>query len=112
MLVVNPLPSPVIGPLEVQSAAAFADAFSRVQSAVAAMQAALPALQESGNGRIIIVGHRYGESVNDGIAAYNSAAWSLVGLTRTTAVDWGQYQIATNLLLPLADTPGVSQLSR
>jgi NAD(P)-dependent dehydrogenase (short-subunit alcohol dehydrogenase family) len=105
VLVVNALPSPVIGPLEVQSAAAFTDAFARVQAAVLAMQAALPALQASGNGRIIIVGHRYGESVNDGIAAYNAAAWSLVGLTRTAAVDWGQYQIATNLLLPLADTP-------
>lgn len=105
VLVVNPLSTPVIGLLEVQSVAVFAGAFSRVQAAVAAMQAALPALQESGNGRIIIVGHRYGESVNDGIAAYNAAAWSLVGLTRTAAVDWGQYQIATNLLLPLADTP-------
>lgn len=105
VLVVNPLPQPVIGSLEAQSAAAFADAFARVQSAVAAMQAALPALQASGSGRIIIVGHRYGESVNDGIAAYNAAAWSLVGLARTAAVDWGQYQIATNLLLPLADTP-------
>jgi NAD(P)-dependent dehydrogenase (short-subunit alcohol dehydrogenase family) len=39
------------------------------------------------------------------MGAYNTAAWALVGLTRTAAVDWGQYQIATNLLLPLADTP-------
>lgn len=105
VLVVNVLPQPVIGPLETQSAAIFADAFARVQAAVAAMQAALPAMQKAGSGRIIVVGHRYGENVNDGIAAYNAAAWSLVGLTRTTALDWGQYQIATNVLLPLADTP-------
>ena len=50
------------------------------------------------------MGHRYGESVNEGLAAYNAAAWSLVGITRTAALDWGRYQIATNLLLPLAET--------
>ncbi|MFV9650417.1 SDR family oxidoreductase [Pseudomonas citrulli] len=48
---------------------------------------------------------RYGEGINEGLAAYNAAAWSLVGLTRTAALDWGRYQIASNLLLPLADTP-------
>lgn len=104
VLVINPLPAPVTGPLETQSAA-FAEAFMRVQAAVAAMQAALPAMQQAGSGRIVVIGHRYGENVNDAIAAYNAAAWSLVGLVRTAATDWGQYQIATNLLLPLADTP-------
>jgi len=105
VLVLNTLPAPHVGPLEAQSAEAFATAFARVQAAVAAMQAALPHLRAAGGGRIVIVGHRYGENVNEAIAAYNAAAWSLVGLTRSAAVDWGQYQIATNLLLPLADTP-------
>lgn len=105
VLVNNVLPTPVIGPIENQSASAFGEAFGRIQAAVCAMQAALPAMQRAGSGRIINVGHRYGENINEGIAAYNAAAWSLVGLTRTAAVDWGQYQIATNLLLPLADTP-------
>jgi NAD(P)-dependent dehydrogenase (short-subunit alcohol dehydrogenase family) len=105
VLVTNVLPPPTVAPLDAQPAAAFGDAFARVQAAVAAMQAALPHLRAAGGGRVINVGHRYGEDVNDGIAAYNAAAWSLVGLTRTAAVDWGQYQIATNVLLPLADTP-------
>jgi NAD(P)-dependent dehydrogenase (short-subunit alcohol dehydrogenase family) len=71
----------------------------------AAMQAALPYLRAADGGRIINVGHRYGESANHATGAYNAAAWALVGLTRTAAVDWGQYQIATNLLLPVTDTP-------
>ena len=104
VLVNNVLPMPVIGSLENQSASAFVDVFERIRAVVCAMQAALPAMQRAGSGRIINVGHRYGENVNEGIAAYNAAAWSLVGLTRTAAVDWGRYQIATNLLLPLADT--------
>lgn len=105
VLVNNVLPMPVIGPLESQSTTILADAFACVQAAVAAMQAALPAMQEAGSGRIINIGHRYGEGINEGLAAYNAAAWSLVGLTRTAALDWGRYQIASNLLLPLADTP-------
>lgn len=104
VLVNNVLPMPTVGALERQPATAFAEAFACIQAVVAAMQAALAALQHAGSGRIINVGHRYGEGINEGLAAYNAAAWSLVGLTRTTALDWGRYQIATNLLLPLADT--------
>ncbi len=52
----------------------------------------------------MLVGHRYGESVSEALGAYNAAAWGLVGLARTAAVEWGQYQITTNVLLPLART--------
>lgn len=109
VLINNVLPMPVIAPLEEQSTDAFNEAFARVQAAVSAMQASLPAMQHAGGGRIVNVGHRYGEGVNEALAAYNCAAWSLAGLTRTAAVDWGRYQITTNLLLPLADTPEVRQ---
>jgi len=105
ILVNNVLPQPHIGSLEEQPASAFETSFGRVHAAAQAMQAALPHMRAAGSGRIINVGHRYGENVNDGIAAYNAAAWGLVGLTRTAAMDWGKYQIATNLLVPLAETP-------
>lgn len=105
ILVNNVLPVPYVAALELQTDDVFALSLSTVVATHRAMQAALPHLRAAGGGRIINVGHRYGEGVNDGIAAYNSAAWALVGLTRTAAVDWGQYQIVTNLLLPLADTP-------
>lgn len=105
VLVNNLLPVPHVAPLEHQTVDAFAAALGAVIATQAAMQAALPHLRAGGGGRIVNVGHRYGEGVNEAIAAYNTAAWALVGLTRSAAVDWGQYQIATNLLLPLADTP-------
>ncbi len=108
-LINNLLPTPALAPLEEQTGAMFAQAFARVQATVCAMQTALSFMREAGEGRIVNVGHRYGESANEGVAAYNAAAWSLVGITRSAALDWGRYQIATNLLLPLADTHELAQ---
>jgi NAD(P)-dependent dehydrogenase (short-subunit alcohol dehydrogenase family) len=108
-LINNLLPTPTLASLESQTRTMFDDAFARIQATVCAMQTAMPFMRNAGEGRIVIVGHRYGESVNEGIAAYNAAAWSLVGITRSAALDWGRYQIATNLLLPLADTPELEQ---
>ncbi|MGO8858237.1 MAG: SDR family NAD(P)-dependent oxidoreductase [Steroidobacteraceae bacterium] len=105
ILVNNALPPPAIAALEDQGSAAFATALGAVTAMHAAMRAAFPHLRASGAGRIINVGHRYGEGANEAIGPYNAAAWALIGLTRTAAVDWGRYQIVTNLLMPLADTP-------
>lgn len=104
-LVVNVLPRPALAPLDLQSDDDFATAFARVRATAAAMRAALPHLRAGGGGRILLVGHRYGEGANDALGAYNAAAWSLRGLARTAAVDWGQHQITTNVLVPFADTP-------
>lgn len=104
ILVNNLLPEPHVAPLEHQSAGVFAAALGAVTATQTAMQAALQHLRVNG-GRIVNVGHRYGEGANEAIGAYNAAAWALIGLTRSAAVEWGQYQIATNLLMPLADTP-------
>jgi NAD(P)-dependent dehydrogenase (short-subunit alcohol dehydrogenase family) len=104
VLVCNLLPAAAPHLLEHLDSSALDVALKRVCSTVAAMRAALAALRASGRGRIVIVGHRYGESVGETLGAYNVAAWSLVGLARTAALEWGQYQIATNVLLPLAQT--------
>lgn len=104
-LINNVLPMPALAPLERQTMATFDDSFGRVQVAATAMQVAVKFMQQAGEGRIVNVGHRYGEGVNEGLAAYNAAAWSLIGITRTAAVEWGRYQIATNLLVPFAATP-------
>lgn len=105
VLVNNFLPSPHVAPLDNETDDAFVAALRAVSATHVAMRAALPHLRAAGSGRIVNVGHRYGEGTNQAIGAYNTAAWALVGLTRSAAVDWGQYQIATNLLLTLADTP-------
>ena len=103
VLVVNALPAAEPVPLAAATAAATADALARVVLAQRLMQAALAALRARG-GRILLIGHRYGEAINEGLAAYNCAAWAQVGLMRTAAIEWGSHQITTNLVLPLADT--------
>jgi NAD(P)-dependent dehydrogenase (short-subunit alcohol dehydrogenase family) len=104
ILVVNLLPKAYPTPLVNLSADALARSAAAIRNSVAAMQAALPLLRSAGCGRIINVGHRYGEGINGEMGAYNAAAWALWGLTRTAAVEWGQYQITSNLLMPFADT--------
>jgi 3-oxoacyl-[acyl-carrier protein] reductase len=104
VLVCNLLPAAAPRLLEHLDTMALDHALHRVRSTAAAMRAALPSLRESGRGRIVLVGHRYGESVSEALGAYNTAAWSFVGLARTAAIEWGQHQIATNVLLPLAHT--------
>jgi NAD(P)-dependent dehydrogenase (short-subunit alcohol dehydrogenase family) len=105
ILVCNTLPGANPASLEDQDAAAFGDALAAVGLAAAAMRAVFPTFSAQRWGRIITIGHRYGETVNEAIGPYNAAAWALVGLTRSAALDWGRHQIAVNLLLPLAETP-------
>jgi NAD(P)-dependent dehydrogenase (short-subunit alcohol dehydrogenase family) len=103
VLVLNVLPAAAATPLATAEPAATEHALARVVLAQRLMQACLPALSVRG-GRILLIGHRYGEAINEGLAAYNCAAWALVGLMRTAAIEWGPLQITTNLVLPLADT--------
>ncbi|MGD9979087.1 MAG: SDR family NAD(P)-dependent oxidoreductase [Hyphomonadaceae bacterium] len=104
VLVLNLLGAPHLAALEQQDDAHFTAALARVTDTAALMRAALPAMCDRGGGRIILIGHRYGKSVNEGLGPYNAAATALVGLMRTAAVEWGKWGIATNLLLPFADT--------
>jgi NAD(P)-dependent dehydrogenase (short-subunit alcohol dehydrogenase family) len=104
VLVCNLLPPSQPCPLERLDDTGLDAAFARVRGTLVAMRTALPALRESGRGRIVLVGHRYGDSVSEAIGAYNAAALGLLGLARSAAVEWGQYQITTNVLLPLART--------
>jgi NAD(P)-dependent dehydrogenase (short-subunit alcohol dehydrogenase family) len=104
VLVLNLLGAPALAPLEQQASAAFDAALNRVTSAATTMRAALSAMRERGGGRIILIGHRYGETVSEGIGPYNTAAFALVGLMRTAAVEWGQWGVTANLLVPFADT--------
>jgi 3-oxoacyl-[acyl-carrier protein] reductase len=103
ILIVNVLPEAHPAALDATSMHTLDAALARVAIAWEAMQEAFLPLRAQG-GRIIIIGHRYGETINEGLAAYNAAAWALVGLTRSAAVDWGQHQITTNMVLPLAVT--------
>jgi 3-oxoacyl-[acyl-carrier protein] reductase len=105
VLVLNVLGEPHLAALEAHEDGAFVDSFAPVRAAAQAMRAAVPKLAASGRGRIVLVGHRYGLTVNEGLAAYNAAAWALIGLTRSAAAEWGRLNISTNLLVPFAKTP-------
>lgn len=105
ILVVNLLGAPATGRFEDQPASAFAAALGRVSDTAALMAGMFPMLNRMGAGRVILVGHRYGTAISDGIAPYNTAAWALHGLVRSAAVEWGRYGITANLVLPLAVTP-------
>jgi len=104
ILVVDLLPGAVPASLDQTPSLAIGQALARVAATAAAMRAAFGGLKAGGRGRIVLIGHRYGVSVAEGIAPYNSAAWALVGLMRSAALDWGRHAIATNLLMPAAAT--------
>jgi len=103
-LVVNTLGPPDVAPLEQQSDGAFSAALERVTVAAGLMCAALTGMRDRGGGRFILIGHRYGETVSEGIGPYHAAACALVGLMRSAAVEWGKWGVTTNLLLPFAST--------
>jgi len=79
---------------------------ARFLGTLRAMRAAVPHMRTVGGGRIINVASPYGYTTYHNIADDVSTDWSLHGLTRAAGVEWGQYQITTNLLVPaLADIP-------
>ena len=70
-----------------------------------------------------MIGQRYGKIVNIGggsgmrgykkRAAYSSSKWSVRGLTRTTALDVGEYNINCNAVMPgIVETPRMEKLCR
>ena len=70
-----------------------------------------------------MIGQRYGKIVNIGggsglrgykyRAAYSSTKWAVRGLTRTTALDVGEYNINVNAVMPgIVDTPRMDRLCR
>lgn len=74
--------------------------------ALRAMRAAAPHLRKAGGGRIILVGPPYGHTTYANVADAVCTEYALQGLTRAAGVEWGKFQIVTNLLLPaLADVP-------
>ena len=104
VLVCNLLPDSRPCALEQLEGPVLHESLACVRKTLSVMQASLEHLRASGRGRIVLIGHRYGENVSEALGAYNVAAWALVGLARSAAVEWGQYQIATNVLLPVANT--------
>jgi 3alpha(or 20beta)-hydroxysteroid dehydrogenase len=73
------------------------------------MQAAIPALRESGGGSIVNVSSIAGMRGRPGLVAYVASKWAIRGMTKTAALELGRDGIRVNAILPGAiDTPMIA----
>jgi len=64
------------------------------------VRAALPSLQEHGNGAIVLVSSVSGLVSSAGSAAYVTSKTALLGLMRSLVVDYGPHGVRTNAVCP------------
>lgn len=70
------------------------------------VKAAVPHIIEAGGGSIAVIGSTSSVKAVNGLAHYTSAKHGLVGLTETFAIEFAQYRVRANLILPTnTDTP-------
>ena len=72
-------------------------------------RAAIPALRESGSGRIVNVASVMAERTDYGLAAYAASKAGVAGLTRTLALELGKFGITANYVLPGAIYTGMTR---
>jgi NAD(P)-dependent dehydrogenase (short-subunit alcohol dehydrogenase family) len=70
------------------------------------MQAVFPGMKARGWGRIVNMGSLSSVRAMAFNLSYNISKDAVIGLTRTAAVEWGQYGIIVNCICPGVDTPG------
>ena len=63
-------------------------------------RAALPPMQASGQGAIVLIGSQRAIAAGHGMPAYEAAKAGLIALTRSLAVEYGQAGIRTNCVSP------------
>ena len=74
---------------------------TQIESAYALVSAALPHMRELGGGSIVAIGSNYAIGAPPkNMAPYVVAKAALAGWVRCLAVDYGRYQIRTNLVAP------------
>lgn len=77
------------------------------------MKACVPTMKEMRNGSIINISSIAGVQGFKGSVAYSTAKWGLVGLTKTSAMDLGEFGIRVNTVHPGSiETPMTSELTR
>ena len=71
-----------------------------------AIRAVAPHLVENGGGRIIVTSSTQGRHGTKYGAAYSASKWGIIGLMKSAALEFGEYKITVNALIPgLIDTP-------
>ena len=72
-------------------------------------KAAIPALKESGRGRIVNIGSVMSELSAPGMAAYAVSKHGVAGLTKTLALELGEFGITANYIRPGAIVTGITR---
>ncbi len=70
-----------------------------------AMKAVFPHMKNRSYGRIINMGSLNGVNAHMYTAAYNASKEAMRALSRTAAVEWGQYGITVNVICPAVSSP-------
>jgi NAD(P)-dependent dehydrogenase (short-subunit alcohol dehydrogenase family) len=71
-----------------------------------AIRAVAPHLVRNGGGRIIVTSSTQGRHGTKYGAAYSASKWGIIGLMKSAALEFGQYGITVNAVIPgLIDTP-------
>lgn len=75
------------------------------------VQAAFPALAESGDGRVVLISSASAETGLPGQVAYTAAKAGIVGMARTLAGEWAGRGVRCNVVMPgMVATPKVNAL--
>jgi NAD(P)-dependent dehydrogenase (short-subunit alcohol dehydrogenase family) len=75
------------------------------------IRAAFEALEQSGDGRVVVISSASAETGLPGQVAYTAAKAGLVGMARTLAAEWGARGIRCNVVMPgVIATPKVKAL--
>ncbi len=71
-----------------------------------AIRAVAPYLVKNGGGHVIVTSSTQGQHGTKYGAAYSASKWGLIGLMKSAALEFGQYGITVNAVIPgLIDTP-------
>jgi NAD(P)-dependent dehydrogenase (short-subunit alcohol dehydrogenase family) len=70
------------------------------------IRAFAPKMVARQSGRIIVLSSMQGLHATKDAASYSASKWGIIGLMKSASMEFGQYNIAVNALIPgLVDTP-------
>ncbi len=78
-----------------------------VQGTANTLRAVLPAMAERRDGRIIIISSTFGRQGNSTNPAYVASKWALIGMTKSVAIEVGEFGVTVNAIAPTAVRTGL-----